>query len=93
MRFRTDDPAPLFMLKLRGSAPKINDRKGISNIGNIASSADNAEIKTKLAFIVSSDVAYGLVRMYEVLRSFSSNATKTVKVFRNENEAFDWVRK
>ena len=67
--------------------------KGITNIGSIASSTDNTGVKTKLVFIVSSDLAYGLVRMYEAIRSFSANATKTVKVFKNESDAFEWVQK
>ena len=67
--------------------------KGIINIGSIASSTDKTGVETKLAIIVSSNLAFGLARMYEALRSFSTNSTKIVKVFKNESDAFEWVKK
>ncbi len=67
--------------------------KGIKNIGSIASSTDKTGVETKLAIIVSSNLAFGLARMYEALRSFSTNSTKIVKVFKNESDAFEWVKK
>ena len=66
---------------------------GLKRIGSVASTTDSKEINTKLAFIVSSNLAYGLVRMYEVLRTFSKNSTKTIRVFKKESDAFEWVQK
>ena len=65
---------------------------GLRKIANIASLSDNKEVKTKLAFLVTSSLAYGLVRMYEVYRSFETRSTKTVRVFKIESEAYEWLR-
>lgn len=67
--------------------------KGIKTIGTIASNTDTKEINKKLALIVSSNFAFGLARMYEAYRSFSKNANKEIRVFKNETEAFKWVKK
>jgi len=66
---------------------------GLKRIGRVASTTDSKDINTKLAFIVSSKLAYGLVRMYEVLRTFSTKSTKTIRVFKKESDAFEWVQK
>ncbi len=65
---------------------------GIKNIGSIASSTDKGGVNTKLAIIVSSNLAFGLARMYEAYRSFSKESTKIVRVFRKESDAFEWVK-
>jgi hypothetical protein len=44
---------------------------------------------SRRAILVSSDVAYGLARMFEVLRE--SLGEKGIQVFRNLDEALDWV--
>jgi len=66
---------------------------GIKNISNIASSSEREDVNNKLAFIVVSDLAYGLVRMYEAYRSFSKSSGKTIRVFKNKYDAFEWVQK
>ncbi len=66
---------------------------GLKRIGSIASTTDSKNISTKLAFIVSSNLAYGLVRMYEAYRSLSRNSTKLVRVFKKESDALEWVQK
>jgi len=65
---------------------------GLRGIGSIASRSDKNNLKTKLAFIVSSNLAFGLVRMYEALRSFEKKSTKEIRVFKVQKEAFEWVR-
>jgi len=67
--------------------------EGIKTIALIASGTDNRETNRKLALIVSSNLAYGLAKMYEAYRSFSKNACKEICVFKDENDAFEWVRK
>lgn len=66
--------------------------EGIKTIGTIASTTDTKEINKKLALIVSSNLAFGLARMYEAYRSFSKNSNKEIRVFKNETEAFKWVK-
>lgn len=67
--------------------------EGIKKIGEIASSTDKGEVNKKLAIVVSSNLTFGLARMYEAYRSFSKHATKKISVFKNENEAFEWLQK
>ena len=67
--------------------------EGIKTIGEIASTSDKKDSNRKLALIVSSNLAFGLARMYETYRSFSKSANKEIRVFKNENNAFEWVKK
>jgi hypothetical protein len=67
--------------------------EGIKNIGKIASTTDKKEINRKLALIVSSDLAYGLARLYVAHREYAKEAHKEVCVFKNEKDAFEWVKK
>lgn len=65
--------------------------KGLKNIGKIASSTDKYRIKTKLAFIVSSDLAFNLVRLYATYRNFGKSTNKKIRVFKTESDALDWI--
>lgn len=67
--------------------------KGIRRIGEIASTTDRHNVNRKLAFIVSSKLAYGLVRMYQVYRSFLKNSNKEIRVFKKESDALEWIQK
>jgi hypothetical protein len=64
---------------------------GIKHISSIASSTDQNRASTKLALIVSSNLAFGLARMYEAYRSMSKDGHKEIRVFKNKNEAFVWI--
>ena len=66
--------------------------EGIKLIGTIASTTDIKEINKKLALIVSSNLAFGLARMYEAYRSFSKYSNKEIRVFKDESEAFVWAK-
>ena len=66
--------------------------KGIKYSSILASSTDQNEKNRKLAFIVNSNLAYGLVRMFITYRSVSDNASKEINVFKNEKKAIDWVK-
>ena len=67
--------------------------EGLETIGSIASTTDQKEINRKLALIVSSSLAYGLARMYEVYRRYAKSAHKEICIFKNKKEAFEWVQK
>lgn len=67
--------------------------QGIKYSSQIASSTDQKESKRKLAFIVRSNLAYGLVRMFITYRSFSNSATKELQVFKTTKEAIEWTKK
>jgi len=65
--------------------------EGIKNIGRRASTTDQNGIDRRLAFIVSSDLAFGLARMYEVYRSLTRKTNKRVRTFKNKRDAYAWV--
>jgi len=65
--------------------------EGIKRIGQIAVKTDQAEIRTKLAIIVNSSLAYGLARMYETYRNFAPNTNKEIRVFNKESDAHEWL--
>jgi hypothetical protein len=44
---------------------------------------------SRRAILVTSDVAFGLARMFEVLREYAGE--KGIQVFRNLDDALDWV--
>ena len=67
--------------------------EGLEHISEIASETDEERDDKKLALIVKSNLAFGLARMYEVYRGFQKNATKEIRVFKNENKALEWVKK
>ena len=67
--------------------------KGIKNIGLIASTIDKNGVNRKLAFIVSSKLAFGLARMYEIYRGFAKKAHKEIRVFKNKTDALKWLEK
>lgn len=65
--------------------------EGIKNIGRIASITDQNGTDRKLAFIVSSDLAFGLARMYEVYRGVTRETNKELRTFKNNDDAYKWV--
>ena len=67
--------------------------EGIKKVGEIASTADRDDVKTKFAIVVNSNLAFGLARMYQVYRSFSPRANKELRVFKKETDAFEWIKR
>lgn len=45
--------------------------------------------ESRRAFLVANDLAFGLARMFEILRE--SGGERGIRVFRNLEEALDWV--
>ncbi|HEY9050324.1 MAG TPA: hypothetical protein VIQ03_02190 [Gammaproteobacteria bacterium] len=66
--------------------------EGIKKVGEIASTADREDVKTKCAIVVNSNLAFGLARMYQVYRSFSPRANKELRVFKKGKDALEWVK-
>ena len=64
---------------------------GLKKIGQIASRTDQDTIKTKLALVVSTDIAFSLARMYEAYRTFAHKSNKEIRVFKKENDALEWL--
>lgn len=66
--------------------------QGIKNISSIAPRTDNVRIRSRLAFLVSSKLAFNLVSLYKTYRSFNKNSNKEIRVFFNDEKgALEWV--
>jgi len=66
--------------------------EGLLKIGREASKTDHLFTHKKLAFIVSSDWAFSLVRTYEFYRTIGKKSSKKVSVFKNKDEAIAWAK-
>jgi len=64
--------------------------KGLKSISSIALLTDN-NVRSKLAFIVSSKRAFSLVKLYSAYRSLGKKSSKEINVFYNEKDAFEWI--
>jgi len=52
---------------------------------------DDRTIATKFAIVASDTFAYGIGQLYEAFRNVNPLSTKKVGVFRNIQEAMDWI--
>lgn len=60
--------------------------KGLASVGKIAVGTDANRIGGRVALM------FNLARMYASLRNASSSATKEVRIFQDEGNAFSWVQ-
>ena len=67
--------------------------KGLSQIAHMAAKSDKKNHRTKLAIVATSTVAFGFAKMYETYRRFTPRNRKTVRVFKNRNQALGWLKK
>jgi hypothetical protein len=65
--------------------------EGLRRLVEIAVKTDSQRVKTRLAIIVTSTVAYGLARMYQTYRSLVPSASKEVRIFKNYGDALMWI--
>ena len=63
----------------------------VAKLANLSSSMDAPGSPSKLAIIVANDLHFGLGRMYQSHREMAKESTKTVRVFRNEEAALEWL--
>ncbi len=66
---------------------------GIKKMCSIATATDLIGIDTKLALIVSSNFAFSLARLYVLYRSLSKYSNKTIRIFKTESDALEWINK
>lgn len=63
----------------------------VTELAVVASSLSSPETPTKLAIFASTDLHFGLARMYQAKREYVKKGTITVRVFRDRNEALQWL--
>jgi hypothetical protein len=64
---------------------------GISKLANLSSSMDAPTSPSKFAIIVTTDLHFGLGRMYQARREMAKGSTKVIRVFRSRREALEWL--
>lgn len=64
--------------------------EGLGMLSHTAGSLDESTGKCKLAIIVKTTLAFGLARMYEMLRSFGPRK-KEIRVFKDKSSALNWL--
>ena len=65
--------------------------QGLRQLARMATATDVQGVRTRLAIIVSSDLAFGLGRMYEAYRGLVAAGEKEVRVFKRQREALAWI--
>jgi len=60
-------------------------------VGKI-SKLDGLGYRTRVAFVVSSQVSYGVSRMYAKMRESCPGSTEEIRIFRDYNEAVAWLK-
>lgn len=63
----------------------------VRDLANLAAQMDAGEKGSKFAIVASSDLAFGLGRMYGAYRGMNPKSAKEVKVFRNPEDALEWL--
>ena len=63
----------------------------LKEFGNFTMAADERETVTRLALLVDSKPAFTLAKVYETFRNLSPGSKKQVRVFRNFEEAMQWL--
>ncbi len=64
---------------------------GLLKIGRTASKTDHLFTYKKLAFVVNSNRAFALARMYGTLRNMGLSSSKKMRVFKDINKAIAWA--
>lgn len=63
----------------------------LKKFGNLTLASDDREAVTRLALLVDSKPAFTLAQVYETFRNLSPGSKKQVRVFRNFEEAMQWL--
>jgi len=63
----------------------------LKEFSNLTLAKDTNDEVTRLALLVDSKPAFTLAKVYEMIRNFSPNSKKQVKVFKEMDSALEWV--
>jgi hypothetical protein len=79
------------ILDLTGVSRYRLSTSGIRRLAHMSVDADVQGVKTRLAIVVSSSLAYGLGRMYVAYRDLVPGGVKEVNIFKDYGEAQEWI--
>ena len=63
----------------------------VRDLANLSAEMDAGTAGTRFAIVASSDLAFGLGRMYEAYRGMNPKSRKEVRVFRSPEDALKWL--
>jgi hypothetical protein len=86
------DPALDDIVDLREANRLDISMEGFLKLVNLLSQLDRLGFQTKVAIVASTEMAYGMGRMYELMRSTDENSSEEIRVFRDYDEALRWLR-
>ena len=64
----------------------------LKEFSSMTMAADRGEFITRLALLVDSRPAFTLAKLYEMLRNLTPGSKKQVRVFRDMDEAYAWLK-
>ena len=63
----------------------------VAELADLSGSMDQPGSRSKLAIVATTDLHFGLARMYQAHREMAKPGTKTVHVFSSRAEALEWL--
>jgi hypothetical protein len=63
----------------------------VTELAELAEQMDAPGIRTRLAIVATSDLHFGLARMYQSQREMGADGTREVRVFRDRKSAEEWL--
>jgi len=63
----------------------------VADLADLSGSMDSPASASKLAIIATAELHFGLGRMYQARREMAEPSTKVVRVFRDRQEALQWL--
>ena len=63
----------------------------VRELANLSAGMDNRSSAARFAIVASTQIAFGLGRMYEAYRNLDDRSTKEVGVFRSRDEALTFL--
>lgn len=60
-------------------------------LAEVAARADPPDHSSRFAIVATTDLTFGLARMYATYRELQERGTKEVRVFRTRDEALTWL--
>ena len=64
----------------------------VIQLANVSADMHATQSLPKLAMIATTDLHFGLGRMYQSYREMTPNGTKVVGIFRTREAAMEWLR-
>ena len=87
------DPALDDIVDLRDVSNLDITHEGLRRLVSRVAELDILGFRTRVALVAPTAVAFGMGRMYELLRGTVRNTTEEIQVFREFDEAVRWLRR